>query len=69
MTQSRERRMFLMWRAMKARHDYRRGETHSPLMKVARRFGVPIRAVRDAIESQRRPSDRPYRLALRRGPR
>jgi hypothetical protein len=53
MTQSRERRMYLMWRAAKARHDYRRGETHSPLMRVAMRFRVPIRVVRDAIDTER----------------
>jgi hypothetical protein len=44
--------MYLAWKAAKARHDYRRGEPHSPLMKVAMRFRVPIRAVRDAIEAQ-----------------
>lgn len=56
MSQTPERRMFLMWKAAKARHDYRRGETHSPLMKVARRFQRPIREVRDVIETQRRTS-------------
>lgn len=45
--------MYLMWRAAKRSHDYRRGEPHSPLMRVARRFAVPIRQVRDAIDSQR----------------
>lgn len=53
MSQTPERRMFLAWKGEKRRHDYRRGETHSPLMKVARRFGVPIRVVRDAIDLQR----------------
>jgi hypothetical protein len=45
--------MYLAWKAQKRRHDYRHGEQHGPLMKVARRFGVPIRVVRDAIETQR----------------
>ncbi|MFF8902569.1 hypothetical protein ACF082_34445 [Streptomyces lydicus] len=53
MSQSRERRMYLMWKAEKARHDYRRGEPHTPLMRVAQRFQVPIREVREAIEAQR----------------
>ena len=53
MSQTPERRMYLMWRAEKNRHDYRRGEPHNPLMKVARRFRAPIRTVRDAIEAQR----------------
>jgi hypothetical protein len=48
--------MYLMWRAARKRHDYRRGEQRGPLMKVAMRFGVPIREVRDVIETQR--SDR-----------
>lgn len=56
MTQTRERRMYLAWKGEKRRHDYRTGEPHSPLMKVARRFGVPIRVVRDAIETQRSAS-------------
>lgn len=45
--------MYLSWRAERRRHDYRRGERHNPLMKVAMRFGVPIRQVREAIEAQR----------------
>ncbi|MFF0588512.1 hypothetical protein ACFYWD_21345 [Streptomyces sp. NPDC003781] len=53
MTQTRERRIYLAWKGEKRRHDYRNGETHSPAMKVARRFRVPIRVVRDAIEAQR----------------
>lgn len=57
MPQTPERRMYLMWKAAKARHDYRNGEPHSPLMKVARRFGLPIREVRDIINAQR-PADR-----------
>ncbi|MFE2486091.1 hypothetical protein ACFXGR_22875 [Streptomyces mirabilis] len=53
MTQTPERRMFLTWKAMKARHDYRRGERHNPLMEVAMRFGRPIREVREIIEAQK----------------
>lgn len=51
--QTPERRMFLTWKAVKARHDYRRGERHNPLMEVAMRFGRPIREVREIIEAQK----------------
>jgi hypothetical protein len=54
MSQTPEQRMFLMWKAAKARYDYRRGEAYSPLMKVARRFGRPIREVRDILDAQKR---------------
>lgn len=53
MGQTPERRMFLMWKAEKRRHNYRKGEPHNPLMKVARRFRIPIREVREAIDAQR----------------
>lgn len=53
MSQTKERRMYLMWKAQKKTHDYRRGEVHSPFMWVARRFKTPIREVRDIIEAQR----------------
>lgn len=53
MPQTRERRMYLAWKGEKRRHDYRNGEPHSPLMKVARRFRVPICVVRDAIDAHR----------------
>jgi hypothetical protein len=52
-TQTPERRMFLMWKSVRKSYDYRRGEWGSPLMQVARRFRVPIRVVREAIEVQR----------------
>jgi hypothetical protein len=52
-SQTRERRMYLAWKAEKKRHDYRLGEKHSPLMKVARRFGLPIREVREILDAQR----------------
>ena len=55
MSQTPECRMFLYWKSRRRRYDYRSGEGASPLMQVARRFGVPIRAVRDAIEAQRGP--------------
>ena len=51
--QPREERMFLAWKGEKRRHNYRAGEPHSPLMKVARRFNVPVQVVRDAIEARR----------------
>jgi hypothetical protein len=53
MAQTPERRMFLAWKSRRKRYDYRNGEGVSPLMQVARRFGVPIRTVRAAIEAQR----------------
>lgn len=53
MSQSQARRMFLMWKAEKRRHDYRSGEAHNPLMRVAQRFRTPIREVRTIIEGQR----------------
>jgi predicted transcriptional regulator len=52
-SQTPERRMFLAWKSRRKHYDYRHGEGASPLMQVARRFGVPIRVVRDAIEAQR----------------
>jgi hypothetical protein len=48
--------MYLMWRAAKKRsqHDYyRKRWCHSPVMQVAMRFKVPVRRVREVIESQR----------------
>jgi hypothetical protein len=48
--------MFLMWKAVRQRYDYRHGEWGSPMMQVARRFKVPIRTVREAIEAQRATS-------------
>lgn len=57
MSQTRERRMYLMWKALKRnrsyQREYRKGWVDGPLMQVARRFRVPIRVVRDAIEAQR----------------
>lgn len=61
MPQTPERRMYLMWRALKHspkyrdyRHDhYQKGWTASPLMQVAMRFGRPIREVREIIDAQR----------------
>jgi hypothetical protein len=45
--------MYLMWKSVRKSYDYRHGEWGSPLMQVARRFGVPIRTVREAVEAQR----------------
>lgn len=53
MSQTREHRMYLAWKAEKKRHDYRRGASQTVLMRVATRFRVPIRVVRDAVETQR----------------
>ncbi|MHA6764759.1 hypothetical protein [Streptacidiphilus sp. PAMC 29251] len=53
MPQTRERRMYLMWRAAKARHDYRRGEQHTPHLRVAMRFGLPVCEVKDIVAAQR----------------
>jgi predicted transcriptional regulator len=53
MTQTPQRRMYLMWKSRRRNYDYRNGEGASPLMQVARSFKVPIRVVREAIEVQR----------------
>jgi hypothetical protein len=53
MSQTPQRRMFLMWKSVRKRYDYRRGEWGSPLMQVAVRFKVPIRTVRAAIKAER----------------
>lgn len=54
-----ERRMYLAWKAARADSDwYRSGCGPSPLMQVARKFKVPVRVVRDAIETQRGPGRR-----------
>lgn len=60
MSQTRERRMYLYWRSLKHdreyQHGYRRkGWYPKPLMMVARRFGLPVREVRDIIEAQKGP--------------
>jgi hypothetical protein len=52
-TQTRERRMYLMWKAERAKYDYRGGEGHRPLMRVAQAFKVSIREVREIIDAQR----------------
>lgn len=51
--QTRERRIFLHWKALKASHDYRRGERYSVLMKLAMRWHMPIREIRDVLESEK----------------
>lgn len=52
--------MYLYWRSLKHdreyQHGYRRkGWYPKPLMMVARRFGLPVREVRDIIEAQKGP--------------
>lgn len=55
MPQTRERRMFLMWKAAKCDRDWwRRGWGHSPLMRVAVTFKTPVREVREIINAQKR---------------
>lgn len=56
MSQAPERRMYLMYKAVKRRsqHDYyRKRWIHSPVMQVAMRFGVPVRQVREILDAQR----------------
>ncbi|MEU3285595.1 hypothetical protein [Streptomyces longwoodensis] len=57
MSQTPERRMYLMWRALKRdrsyQHDLRKGWVSGPYMLIARRFRRPIREVRDAIDAQK----------------
>lgn len=69
MTQTPERRMYLMWKARRKNSGdwYRRGYGASPLMQVARRFKVPVRLVCEAIEAQRGPDSttEPVRLSRR----
>lgn len=62
MSQTPERRMYLYWRALchdpkyrGYRHDHhQKGWVHSPLMMVARKFGRPIREVREILDAQKR---------------
>lgn len=60
MPQTRERRMYLMWRSLKRsrsfQHDYRKGWVDGPLMQVARRFKTPIRSVRTILDAQKGPT-------------
>lgn len=51
--QTRERRIYLHYRALRRRHDYRRGERHSVWMKLATRWDIPIREVREIIDTQK----------------
>lgn len=57
MSQTRERRMYLYWRALKKDREYqhglRKGWYHKPLMQVAMRFGIPIREVREILDAQK----------------
>lgn len=49
-----ERRVYLCWKSIKARYDYRRGEGVSVLYRVAQRMRIPVREVRDIIDAQER---------------
>jgi hypothetical protein len=51
-SQTRERRIFLHWKALKRRHDYRRGGP-SVLLALARRWEMPIREIREVLEAQK----------------
>lgn len=57
MSQTRERRMYLYWKALRKNREYRRGVNKGynpkPVMMVARQFRVPIREVRDILEAQK----------------
>jgi hypothetical protein len=57
MTQTRERRIFLHYKAIRKRHDYRRGEWASPLVQLARWWGIPVREAKEIIETQKAGTD------------
>lgn len=55
MSQTREDRMYRMWKVTKVRSGsdyYRKGSPPSPLMLVARCFKVPVQEVREVIEAK-----------------
>lgn len=51
--QTRERRIYLTWRAVKARYDYRSGEGVSVWYRVAQRWRMPIREVMAIVQAER----------------
>jgi hypothetical protein len=53
MSQTKERRIFLHWKALKRTHDYRRGEPDTVYMRLARRWHMPIKDVKQILEVQR----------------
>lgn len=53
MSQTREQRIYLMWKAVRKRYDYVKGYPPRPLMQVARRFSLPVSEVREIIDAQR----------------
>ncbi|WP_448333514.1 hypothetical protein [Streptomyces sp. DSM 41534] len=59
MPQTPQRRMYLYWKSLKRSREYqyglRKGWYSSRYMMVAKRFGIPVREVRDIIDSQREP--------------
>lgn len=54
MSQTRERRIYLHWRALKRHRDYRREGVCTVWMTLARRWQTPIREIREIIEAQRK---------------
>jgi hypothetical protein len=52
-SQTRERRIYLHWKAVKRRHDYRRGEPHTVYMKLARRWQTSIQEIKEVLEAQK----------------
>lgn len=57
MGQTRERRMYLMWKAANKSQDRRRGGSVTALMRVAQVFRTPVREVRDIIDAQKGKED------------
>lgn len=53
MSQTPERRIFLHYRALKKRYDYRRGEGLSVLMQMARKYKMPISDIKRIIEQEK----------------
>lgn len=57
MSQTRERRMYLYWKALKHDREYihgwHKGYYPKRVMMVARKFRVPIREVRTILEAQK----------------
>jgi hypothetical protein len=60
MTQTRERRMYLYWKALKHDREYihgwHKGWLPGRLMMTARQFKTPIREVRDILDAQKGPT-------------
>ena len=50
--QTRERRIYLHWRSLRRNYDYRNG-AYSIWMRLARQWRMPIREVREIVETQK----------------